>query len=64
MTVPHVCKWYDGEPADLLPGMAVKYESGATELIGSIARRRNEPIARWAQLVKDYELEWLGSLRK
>lgn len=59
-------KWFNGAPARLVCGMAVRRTSTqAIELIGTHTASEAESViildcAEWAQMIEIYELEWLG----
>lgn len=57
-----VQKFSIGEPERVIPGMAVLYQSGALDLIGTSVIPRDEPIVKWSQLIEPFEMEWLQSM--
>lgn len=60
--IDHIQRWVDGEPRKLKPGMAIHYQSGKVELVGSQKHVLTGPVRRYLQLVETHELEWLESM--
>lgn len=60
--VPHVVKWTDGEPAEVIPGLCVQYESGLVELVGSQRHILTGPVRRHTHLIELHELDWIESM--
>lgn len=60
--ISHVHKWIEGEPRQLIAGLAVQYECGKVELVGSQKHVLTGPVRRHVQLVEAHELEWLQSM--
>lgn len=60
--IDHIQRWVDGEPRELKPGMAIHYQSGKVELVGSQKHVLTGPVRRHVQLVETHELEWLENM--
>ena len=68
-------QWNDGAPEKLEPGMLIRWESGAFDLVGSVdfemsesgqSSARLEWLMRdciaWAWVIKPHELEWAADI--
>ena len=60
--IDSVIKWRFGEPSEVKPGMAVVYQCGKCELIGSQKHVLTGPVQRYTTLVEGFELDWIESM--